>query len=45
MTLNIGCGFDNRKYGGFALPVCIQANTGIYIDVGTNTTVYVDYVK
>jgi len=32
-------------YGGFVFPYCIRASTGIYVDVGTNTTVYVDYVK
>jgi hypothetical protein len=41
-TLTVAAG---EYYGGFVLPTCIKASTGLYVDVGTNTTVFIDYVK
>lgn len=30
---------------GFVLPYCVEARTGLYIDVGTNTTVFVHWAR
>lgn len=30
---------------GFVLPYCVDAITGIYLDVGTNTTAWVHWVR
>jgi uncharacterized membrane protein len=30
---------------GFVLPYCVEARTGLYIDVGTNTTVFVHWTR
>ena len=30
---------------GFVLPYCVEAQTGLYIDVGTNTTIFLHWAR
>lgn len=41
-TVVVGAG---EYFGGFVLPYCVEAITGIYLDVGTNTTAWIHWVR
>ena len=36
---------EGEYLSGFVLPYCVEARTGLYIDVGTNTTVFVHWAR